>query len=61
MNNVRHKPPMRSFVTTCLVYLALSPMLRGPALGINPAEELYAGDRPVPITDHGLPAAELFT
>ena len=30
------------------------------ALGINPAEELYAGDRPVPITDNGQPADELF-
>lgn len=31
------------------------------ALGINPADELYAdGDRPVPITDRGKPIAELF-
>lgn len=31
------------------------------ALGINPAEELYAsGDRPVPITDLGQPVRELF-
>lgn len=30
------------------------------ALGINPAKELYDGDRPVPITDHGVPIAELF-
>lgn len=30
------------------------------ALGINPGEELYAGDRPVPITDRGVPIAELF-
>ena len=30
------------------------------ALGIDPAKELFAGDRPVPITDHGQPAAELF-
>lgn len=29
------------------------------ALGINPAEELYAGDRPVPITDGGQPIREL--
>jgi hypothetical protein len=28
------------------------------ALGIDPANELYAGDRPVPITDHGQPIAE---
>lgn len=30
------------------------------ALGVNPAEELYAGTRPVPITDGGTPIAELF-
>ena len=30
------------------------------ALGIDPAKELYAGDRPVPITDHGTPIAEVF-
>jgi hypothetical protein len=30
------------------------------ALGINPAKELYAGDRPVPITDGGQPIVELF-
>lgn len=30
-------------------------------LGIDPAEELYDGDRPVPITDHGMPVRELFT
>ncbi len=30
------------------------------ALGINPSEELYDGDRPVPITDRGQPIAELF-
>lgn len=30
------------------------------ALGINPAKELQAGGRPVPITDHGRPIAELF-
>jgi hypothetical protein len=30
------------------------------SLGINPAEELYAGDRPVPITDGGQPIRELF-
>lgn len=29
-------------------------------LGINPAKELYAGDRPVPITDMGKPIRELF-
>ena len=29
-------------------------------LGIDPAEELYDGDRPVPITDHGKPVRELF-
>jgi hypothetical protein len=28
------------------------------ALGIDPSEELYAGDRPVPITDHGAPVTE---
>ena len=31
------------------------------ALGIDPSEELYDGDRPVPITDRGQPIAELFT
>jgi len=31
------------------------------ALGINPARELYAGDRPVPITDRGEPVRELFS
>ncbi len=30
------------------------------ALGINYREELYAGDRPVPITDRGQPITELF-
>ncbi len=30
------------------------------ALGINPGKELYDGDRPIPITDHGKPIAELF-
>jgi len=30
------------------------------AMGIDPAEELYAGDRPVPITDHGTPVAKAF-
>ncbi len=30
------------------------------ALGINPAKELHAGDRPVPITDLGRPVGELF-
>ena len=30
------------------------------ALGIDPHEELYAGDRPVPITDGGEPIRELF-
>ncbi len=29
-------------------------------LGINPREHLYAGDRPVPITDGGMPLVELF-
>jgi hypothetical protein len=31
------------------------------ALGIDPREELYDGDRPVPITDGGQPARELFS
>ena len=31
------------------------------ALGIDPLRELYAGDRPVPITDMGQPIAELFS
>ena len=30
-------------------------------LGINPHEVLYAGDRPVPVTDMGSPISELFT
>ncbi|MEO1979733.1 MAG: DUF1501 domain-containing protein [Fuerstiella sp.] len=30
------------------------------ALGMNPATELYDGDRPIPITDHGTAIAELF-
>ena len=30
------------------------------ALGIDPAKNLYAGDRPVPITDNGIPIKELF-
>jgi len=30
------------------------------ALGINPAKELYDGERPVPITDRGEPVRELF-
>lgn len=30
------------------------------ALGIDPHEELYAGDRPVPITDGGKPVLKLF-
>jgi hypothetical protein len=29
-------------------------------LGINPREELYAGERPVPITDNGRAVHELF-
>ena len=29
------------------------------AMGIDPAEELYDGSRPVPITDHGTPVREL--
>lgn len=31
------------------------------AMGIDPAEELFDGDRPVPITDHGRPVLELFS
>ena len=30
------------------------------AMGINPAKEIDAGGRPVPLTDHGRPIAELF-
>ena len=30
------------------------------ALGIDYTQELYAGERPVPLTDHGKPIAELF-
>ena len=29
-------------------------------LGIDHSEELYAGNRPVPVTDMGQPIAELF-
>jgi hypothetical protein len=31
------------------------------ALGINPDKVLFAGSRPVPITDHGKPITEIFT
>ena len=31
------------------------------ALGINPGKNLFAADRPVPITDHGAPLVELFS
>jgi hypothetical protein len=31
------------------------------ALGINPGKDLYADDRPVPITDRGLPIREIFS
>ena len=30
------------------------------ALSIDPHKELYAGERPVPITDHGKPIGQLF-
>ena len=30
------------------------------SLGINPSHELYDGDRPVPLTDQGIPVRELF-
>lgn len=30
------------------------------AMGVNPAKNLYDGDRPVPLTDHGKPVKELF-
>ena len=30
------------------------------ALGVNPSKELYDGERPVPITDMGVPVRELF-
>lgn len=30
------------------------------AMGIDPSKELYDGDRPVPITDHGKPISRLF-
>jgi hypothetical protein len=30
------------------------------ALGIDPSKNLFAGDRPVPITDHGAPLREIF-
>jgi hypothetical protein len=31
------------------------------AMAIDPHKELYAGERPVPITDHGRPIRELFS
>ena len=31
------------------------------ALGIDPSKNLYAGSRPVPITDRGKPVAEVFS
>lgn len=31
------------------------------AMGVDPAIEMYAGDRPVPATDHGQPIRELFS
>ncbi len=31
------------------------------ALGINPDKVLFAGSRPVPVTDHGKPVVELFS
>jgi hypothetical protein len=31
------------------------------ALGISPKTILHAGERPVPITDGGVPIAELFS
>ena len=31
------------------------------ALGVDPTRELYAGSRPVPITDHGRPIKALFS
>jgi hypothetical protein len=31
------------------------------AMGVNPRKELYDGDRPVPITDHGTPVARAFS
>lgn len=31
------------------------------AMGIDPGKELFVGDRPIPITDHGRPIAKLFT
>lgn len=30
------------------------------AMGIDPSQEFYAGDRPVPLTDHGQPIRKLF-
>ena len=30
------------------------------AMGVNPVKNLYDGDRPVPLTDHGKPVKELF-
>jgi hypothetical protein len=31
------------------------------AMGIDPALQLYAGERPIPVTDHGKPIRELFS
>ncbi|MEL0005682.1 MAG: DUF1501 domain-containing protein, partial [Opitutales bacterium] len=30
------------------------------SLGVDPSKELHAGDRPVPITDGGIPIEKLF-
>ena len=43
-----------------LVELRTNENFRPWFLGINPREEIYAGNRPVPITDDGEPVRELF-
>ena len=49
-----HKPVERPISVPDLHATVLS------AVGINPAKELYDGDRPIPITDHGKVIRELF-
>ena len=34
---------------------------KAAALGVDYSEQLYSGNRPVPVTDMGVPIEELFT
>ena len=49
-NNIVHSPLSvpNFFATICA------------AVGVDPSKNLYDGDRPVPITDNGIPIANLF-